>query len=406
MAETVSNVALNQHSVAVSGGTTPSDLFIRDVPDWTELLVRTDTPFLKLIGGVTSKAPSVPMLKAEWGWGSPDPMEATLAEDLDNSETDVTVGSGEGAYFQAGDVFRIAGAEEDIRVISVAGDVLTVERDYRGTTADTHSNGAAIYKIDIAIAENADDPLSPITQGEVDYNFHGIKVFGWQLSERAKVTPTYESRNFGGDRFKQELKKKMDRTAPIYLERALIEGLRYQGTSALPSSFGGLRQPSYITTRVALGGDPLTERDFMDVAQTMYNLVGQDKMSHKVMLGSTAKLIVNSWYNDARRVSGTDEKIGVKFTTIETDFGDFTFYINYQLDRLGRGDHMFFINPEEIKLRPYASSTGWQTGMLATQGWYDRGFLRGDFTAIFENPDARAALTGFSITKSDYPSLA
>jgi hypothetical protein len=404
MAETVSNVALNSHSTDVSGGTTPSGLFIRDVPDWTKVLVRTDTPFLKLIGGLKGSAPKVPMLKAEWGWGSPDPMEGELAEALDTSEVDIDVVDGD--VFQVGDLFRID--DEDFRVTAIAGNTLTVgERGFRGTTAAAHSSGAVIYKNGIAIAENAADPLSPITQGELDYNYHEIVIFNWQMSERAKVTATYESRNFSGNRFEQELKKKMNTTAPVYLERMLLEGLRNLGTSTVPSTMGGLRQSSYITTRntVAASG-PLTELAFMDTGQDLYNLVGQDKMARTVMLGSVAKRIINSWYNDTRRTSGGDTSIGVNFDTIKTDFGDFKFVINYQLDRLGRGDEIYFLNPEEIVMRPYASSTGWKTGMIATNGWFDRGFLRADVTTIWQNPDARAALTGFSVTESDYPSLA
>lgn len=405
MAATVSNVALNQYDTGVSGGTTPANLFIRDVPDWTKVLKRTDTPLLKLIGGLTGSAPSVPMNKAEWGWGSPDPMEDTIAEDLDNSETAVDVTNY--SYWQVGDIFRIG--EEDFLVTAKPGTpTLTVAtRGFRGTSATTHTTGDTMHKIGIAIAENADDPLSPITQGEVDYNYHEIVIFNWQMSERAKVTPTYESRNFAGDRFKQELRKKMDVTAPIYLERMLIDGLRAQGTSSSPSTMGGLRQSSYITTRNQVAGTgPLTELAFMDTAQDLYDLVGLDKMAHTVMLGSLAKRIVNSWYNDSRRTSGTDTKIGVKFDTIQTDFGDFRFVINYQLDQLGRSDHIYFLNPDEIKMRPYASSTGWKTGALATQGWYDRGFLRADVTTIWQNPDARAELYGFSTNESDYAALA
>lgn len=402
MAATTSNSALNQYSTGVSGGTTPADLFIRDVPDWTKVLQRTDTPFLKLIGGVSGKAPSVPMNKAEWGWGSPDPMEFTLNEALNNSDTSFDVTGGLAA--QVGSIVRID--EEDMLVTAATDTLLTVSRGFRGTSNVSHDNASTIHVIGIALAENVNDPLSPITQGEVDYNYHEIVIFGWQLSERAKVTPTYESRNFSGDRFQQELKKKMNDTAPVYLERMLIDGLRNQGTSAIPSTMGGLRQSSYITTKVPMSGDPLTELDIMETLQTTYNLVGSDKMAKKAMLGSTGKRIINSFYNDTRRTSGTDKTIGVSFDTIETDFGPITFYLNYQLDRLGRGDHIFFINPEDITLRPYASSTGWQTGTLATQGWYDRGFLRGDFTAIFQNPDARSLISGFSLNEADYPSLA
>ena len=118
MAATTSNVALNQYDVAVSGGTTPSNLFIRDVPDWTKLLRRTDVPLLKAIGGLSGSAPKVPMLKAEWGWGSPDPMADVLGAAItDTSGTTITATNG--AYFQIGTIFRVD--EEDFLVTNVSG---------------------------------------------------------------------------------------------------------------------------------------------------------------------------------------------------------------------------------------------------------------------------------------------
>lgn len=58
MAATTTNRALTQYVAD-----TVSDLFIRDVPDWTVKQRRTDTPFLNKIG--RDSGPSRPMLKAE-----------------------------------------------------------------------------------------------------------------------------------------------------------------------------------------------------------------------------------------------------------------------------------------------------------------------------------------------------
>lgn len=400
MAATVSNVALNQYSTGVSGGTTVSDLLIRDVPDWTKMLRRQDTPFLKMVG--RGSAPSTPMLKREWGWGSPDPVKDQLAEALDDNETGIDVDHGD--YFQVGDVIRVD--DELMLITSISTDTLTVTRGFAGSAAAAHDNDEPVYILGPAIKENQDDPLSPITQGELDYNYHQIMTFTWQLSQRAKVTPTYETRNLPGTRDQQELRKKMEYTAPLRLERTLLEGLRSQGTSTVPSTLGGIRQPSFFTTATAMSGAPLTEYDLMETLQTVYNLVGQDQMSKTIMCGMFAKRLISSWYNDNRRYTGSDKTANLVFDEIDTEFGRIRFVVNYQLDELGRGGDMFIFNPKDFKLAPYHSSTGWQTGMLATQGWYTKGFLRGDFTLTCENPDNRAKITGFSTTASDYPSIA
>lgn len=399
---TVSNVAMNSYTDAVSGGTTPAALGIVTIPDWTQKLRRTDTPLLKMIGGIkASAAPAKPELKSSWGWSLPAPTKDQLAEALDDSETGVDVDHGK--YFQVGDVLRVD--EEHMLVTGISSNTLTVTRGFRGTVAATHLDNAPVYIISPAIMENQDDPLSPIIQGEQDYNYPHIMIWSWQFSQRARVTHTWESTNFSGMRDQQELKKKMQQEAPVDLERTLIEGLRWQGVpGATPSTMGGLLQPSYITTQQDLGGDPLTEFDMLEALQTAYRLVGSDAMAKTAMVGTVGKRIVNSWYNDTRRTSGRDDRISVKWDEIETDFGVIRFVLNYQLDELGRSDHMFFVNTENLTLRPYHSSTGWQTGALATQGWYTHGFLRGDFTLICKNADEHVLLHGFSTTATDYPS--
>ena len=64
-----------------------------------------------------------------------------LAEDLDISETVVTVTNG--AYFQNGDVIQID--DEQMQVTGKSGNDLTVTRGYGGTTPATHTNGTRFF---------------------------------------------------------------------------------------------------------------------------------------------------------------------------------------------------------------------------------------------------------------------
>lgn len=76
-------------------------------------------------------------------WGFMDVLDtstATLAEDLDASETGVDVTSG--AVFTPGQVIEIDGERMEISAIST--NTLTVERGINGTTAAAHTSGAAI----------------------------------------------------------------------------------------------------------------------------------------------------------------------------------------------------------------------------------------------------------------------
>lgn len=76
---------------------------------------------------------------------------ATLAEDLDNSETAIDVSNGD--LFLAGQTIKID--TEEFYIVSIAGNTLTVNtRPHNNSTAATHSSGAAI-KFEGAVIRNA-----------------------------------------------------------------------------------------------------------------------------------------------------------------------------------------------------------------------------------------------------------
>lgn len=397
MAATTTNRALTQFS-----GDTPSDLFIRDVKDWMRMLRRQDTPLTKLIG--TTSAPDTPMHKAEFGWGSPDPVTDTLSAAINSAPaagTQTTITPTNPAYFAVGDIILID--SEQMTVESTGSATISVARGHAGTTVATHLNAATIDIIAPALKELEDDPLSPVTQGEVDFNYHQILSFSWELSQWALVTTTYESRNFSGTRDQQELRKKMEYTAPLRLERQLLLGQRALGSTTTRPSFGGFAQSGFITTRTTLSSNPLTEYDLMNGLQTVWNLVGTDMLGKTIMTDMFGKRVINSWYNDTRRSDTGDTKMNVTWDTISTDMGDFKIVVNWQMKDRAK---VYVFNPDDFKRRPYHSSTGWQSGKLATQGWYTHGFLRGSFTLIPQNPDSRLELYSWSTTNTDYPGLA
>jgi hypothetical protein len=386
----------NQYSTSVSGGTVVNDLFPRDVPDWVDKLQRTDVVVQKHIG--SEGAPSRSMHKAEWGWGSPDPYSDTITEAALAGDLTLTVANGE--YYQVNDVIAID--EEEIRVTAVAGDVLTVERAFAGTTAAAHSDNAVVIILGPATVESADDPDSPFTMGQVEFNYHQIMTFTWAMSERAEQTWNYE--NQGGNSFSKELKKKMDMTAPIRFELRLLRGHRAQGTGSSPSAFGALRQSSYITTRIDMSDAILTETDLMSNLQTVHNLVGSDLMPDTLICSPLTARIISSWYNHTRQSTMDSTKAGVKWTSIETWFGPIKVVPHYLMSTVDN-DRLYVADWGRIKKRPYASSTGWQTGEHNTQGWHRRGYLRGDYTVLFPYADARLEIFNYSTTAADYSGL-
>lgn len=398
MAATIASGAQNQYSAAVSGGTTPADLFIRDVPDWTDKLTRTDVPFSKMIG--SEGAPSMPMNKAEWGWGHIDPYSTTITEAVADA-VGVSFTFADGSMLQVGD--RVLIDSEEVRVTAINDNVATVTRGFAGTTAATHSDNAVAIILGPAVVESADDADSPFTQGEVDYNYHQIMSFTWSMSKRREVTPTYERKSAG--HFSAEQRRKMEFTAPTRLELTWLLGQRALGSATSPSAMGGLRQSTYITTRNDLSSAILTETDLMDALQTVDGLVGPSMAGKTIMCSSFGARIISSWYNETRRSSMSDSKAKVNFTEIETDFGTVKVVRNHLMNSIAN-DKMYIANFDDFKKRPYATGTGWQTGKYSTQGWHERGFLRGDFTLLAPLADTRVELYDFSVTAGSYSGLA
>ena len=79
--------------------------------------------------------------------------ETAAAEDIDASETDISVTAGTAGLLRVNDYLYLQAsastAPEAVKVtgVNTSTDVLTVTRGQLGTTARTHANGAAIYRM-------------------------------------------------------------------------------------------------------------------------------------------------------------------------------------------------------------------------------------------------------------------
>jgi len=144
----------------------------------------------------------------------------------------------------------------------------------------------------------------------------------------------------------------------------------------------------------------------MNGLQTVNNLVGSTLMPDTIVCSSFMARAISSWYNETRQSTMSDTKANVKWTEIETWFGTVKVVPHYLFTSLpNQNGRVYVLNPDDIKRRPYASSTGWNTGTMQTQGWHSRGYLRGDFTSIWQRADARIEFRNCSVTSSDYAGI-
>lgn len=397
MAATTYNRAVSQYS-----GDTPSDLFIRDVSKFPKLIKRNEFP---LTATINSGEPlERRMNKVEWGVSYLDPVNDTLGGAIADASTTTVTPTNIG-YYMVGHVVMLASGEE-ILVTAVGASTLTVVRGFAGTTAAAQSNGTGVRIIGIAVKENAESPLGPITQGEVDYNYFQIFDEYVQFSHRAKVTPTYE---VSDDRLTYEVQKKLKSTMPQHIENTLLWGARALGSTTSPSAMGGVFTTSFNTSSTDLSGAILTEYDFLEAVQKGYNQVGKNLVGKTVMTHPFYKRVFANWNNNIRMVGGDTKSITNVFDTFETDFGTFNWMSNHWMTSITSpttpdGRALIF-DPDDFELIPYDRESKWGVWAVYEGGWYSRRAIRGDYSLRAMNPEKRVVILNMSTTAGDYPNF-
>lgn len=379
---------INQYDSNTSGGTTVPELFMRDVDEFIPLMSDVNADFIKKI---PTKG-SVKKLKYEWGEGdlTPTVIEATTAVGAGATSIDVDFGT----YAQHYDVILNETTDEQFRVTAEpSGNTLTISRGHGGSTPAAINPGDQLRILGPAVPEGADTPYSPSSQGSLDFNFPQILEYSWVMTHRGRVTPTHE---FKSDRFKIELKRKMEEAARD-LNRIAIYGLRNQGAGDTvdPSTTGGARQFAKAGV-MQKSGDPIELNDLFDMLQDRYLDVGNN-FAKDVWLHPADKRIMNSFLNPIRMATVTDAKLNMTLDSLDTDFGTITFKTDTEFPR----GELYTFNFKDLGRFTYEGGN-WKTGMFSTEGWYDRGFLRGDFGFKWAAPRRRGAILGFSTDTTDY----
>lgn len=409
MAPTIALAKAN--AVFGASGGIATGLERRDVSSWMKRTRRTDCPLTMMVD--KAEPFSDPMAKVEWGLSSPFPFVDTLAAAIATTViTTITVTND--AYFSDGDVIRID--DEFLQVVSHAGaGVLNVTRGVDNSVAATHVISAVILIIAPAMVENQDTPLSPHKQGELDFNYAQQMEFSNQISHRGKIIKTYETLAFGGNRFKKMGQDLLGEKAPLSFEQILLYQTREAGTLSVAPKMGGvMAQSSYTATRnTSFASAPLTETALMDNLQTVYNLVGQDMMGHTILAHPIVIRIISSWYKSIRRVTQDAKKLSIHIAEIDTMFGTFKLVPHYNWVKpvgtaLTPFPGLMVANFKDFKVRALDSSTAWQLDYIAepyTNGWYEKLYVRGDYTMVAENPYSRLYLENFSVSQADYPGM-
>lgn len=186
--------------------------------------------------------------KIEWLEDQLFPRLSALAVSAATADTTLQVTAGQGAYFRAGDVVRVAISGEAVKVTSVATDTLTISRAIGGVAAATAQTGSDLVIVGNASLQGATLGTRKITKRVLAYNYEQIQRNPYGFTETLLATRTY-----GGDSMDKERKKKLVEHKRS-IENSLFLGARaYVTTGANPVGVSG-GAVEFISTNVKDAG--------------------------------------------------------------------------------------------------------------------------------------------------------
>lgn len=227
-----------------------------------------DAPFTVMLSQVASRPAK--SQKVEWLSDQLVPRLTTLAAAVLTGDTTITVATGTGAYFRVNDILRLANGE-NVKVTSIATDVLTVTRSIGAVAASGVAISTDVIKIGNAAAEGATIGQIRMTQQVANYNYCQI-----QRDPLGFTNTLVQSDLYGGSEPQYEAKQKMMEHRR-QIENTLFFGQRDLATGAAPTGFcGGL--VDFISSNITTVGGNLTESGFATFLRNGFRYGSRNKV--------------------------------------------------------------------------------------------------------------------------------
>jgi hypothetical protein len=227
-----------------------------------------DAPFTVMLAS-TSTRPAKSQ-KVEWLSDQLVPRLTTLAVAVLIADTTITVATATGDYFRVNDILRLSNGE-NVKVTSIATDVLTVTRSIGTVAASAVTISTDVIKIGNASAEGATLGEIRMTQQVANYNYCQIQ------RDPLGFTKTLEASDlYGGKEPGYEAKQKMMEHRR-QIENTLFFGQRDITTAGSPVGYcGGLVE--FISSNITTVGGSLTESGFATFLRTGFRYGTRNKV--------------------------------------------------------------------------------------------------------------------------------
>lgn len=367
--------------------TTPQ---VRVITDVISLISPKDTPLIARFGLQSSppagwRVQGWPGKKVEWLEDELMPMSDTLDGSITSNATTITVA--DASVFHVGHNILIDDEEMWVSARNTSTQVLTVTRDWSGTTGATHADAATVQVLGTARVEGTDSDEGSTVDVSAPYNMWQIFHDEVLIADEQELVSMYgidSDLEYQSEKKTQELLKQ--------LEQSITLGARnVASTNADANRMGSLDY--YINqsggNTVSAGG-AVTQADFEDALELAY----ADGGSPSVAVVSPANMqVIKGFYDSSSflRVERSETTVGMVVERILTPFGEVELLMSrYQPNAtIPIIDPMHFSGPMVV--------TPFQREILARDGTYTKAQVVGRFTQMVRHGlTAHAAIIAIS----------
>jgi hypothetical protein len=378
-----------------SAGTDLPEL-VEDVSDIIGIVSPHETPLLDLLGD--AKRPAASTIH-EW-------IEDTLLPNTDavnqssfspnaTDATSITVDNG--SRFRVGDQVKPDGTREVMLVTAIAGNVLTVVRQYGSTPASALADDKKLVILGNAALEGDDRPATRFTGRTRERNYTQIFSASVEVSGSMRA-----ARQIGVadevDYQKQERLRELLRD----LENCVINGTapaaNPQGSTTVRRTLNGIIA-SISTNQFLVGsgdipagagsGDTLDENVLNACLRTVWEQSAG--MIDTILVGGAQKRRINALLNNSRLFTASTDTFKSSLAVYESDFG----VQRVVLSRWVPADTVLFLDSSRISVVPLQGRS-FHYKPLAATGDSETGMVLGEYTLEFKNENAHAMLRGLA----------
>lgn len=351
---------------------------VESVTDEMLLLNPIETPLINLLGFGKE------VTNTEHVWHEDSPFAFATKATADESELDATVI----AVASVGDLRVedvIKNGEEQILVESIdkATNTITVRRAYGETQSEPITAGKKLEVLFSEAAEGKDFRPSRFKPRQRQYNYTQIFDEGITVTGTAQAVSQH-----GVDNLYEYEKQKKQLELAGSLEKALINGIRYESPDGNVRMMGGLR---YFAETVEKSD--MTYEDFVDVAQELYEQGAHsiDGHSYVIMVGVHQKRKLSRLQNEKVVIDRDDKKRGEIVNEIVTDFGVFPVVLNKNV----APDEIFIIDLDKLSINPLKGRS-WHHKFLGKTGDRIEGQIVGEYVLVARHPQTMRHIKGLN----------